>query len=90
MLSCNRLRAPGAAFHFLLGLVFFSWNNTPQPPPSNKIKHFSQSQLKLVERNRSSESSSQAAKGLDSQVGPEKPGNDISTGRPIRAGLRPR
>lgn len=50
---------------------------------------FHSNQLKLVERSSSSGSPSQAAQGLNSQVGQEKPGNDISTGRPITAGLKP-
>lgn len=68
----------------------FFWNNTPQPSASNKIKHFTQNQLNVVERSSSSESSSQAAKDLNSQVRKEKPGNDISTVRPITARLKPR
>lgn len=71
-----------SSFLFPPGPVLFC-NNMPQPSPSNKIKHFTQTQLNVVERSSSSESSSQAAIGLDSQVGKEKPGNDISTVRPI-------
>lgn len=89
VLSFKMPKTSRGDFYFHLGLFFF-WNNMLQPSPSNKIKHFTQNQLNVVERSSSSESSSQAAKDLNSQVGKGKPGNDISTVRPIIARLKPR